>query len=75
MGLDTEVPLAQRDERRDALNAIGVEVMELQVVLIEKPPEKPMGGDSQSPSMEPGEGHHIAIRGMRDVVAVRDDPL
>jgi hypothetical protein len=61
MRLDPQEPLAQHDEGRDLLDPVGVEVLQLYLVVVEKPTEEWMRGHPESALMEVREGNNIAI--------------
>ena len=44
--LDPQVPLAHRDEGRDVLDPVGVEVLQLNLVVVQQPQEERMRGIS-----------------------------
>jgi len=46
MEFDLEVPLAEGDERRQLLNPIGIQVLELELEMVKEPPDEPMGRGS-----------------------------
>jgi hypothetical protein len=44
MGADTQVSLAQRDKSGQMLNPIGIQMLQHDLIVIEKSVEKPVGG-------------------------------
>ena len=63
MEFDLEVPLVEGDERRQLLNPIGIQVLELELEMVKEPPDEPMGGGSQPALVERRERDNEARRG------------
>jgi hypothetical protein len=61
MGADAEVPLAHRFECSHLLDAVRVEVLELQPIREQHPTDEPAGGDREAAFMEGHERHHIPL--------------
>jgi hypothetical protein len=54
-------PLTQLDEGRDLLDPIQIEVLQLNLVVMEEPPEEGMRGHPKPALMEVREGDNVAI--------------
>jgi hypothetical protein len=52
LGTDPQVSLTQRLEHHHLLNAVRVEVLELEPVLVEDSPDEPPGGDGEAALVE-----------------------
>jgi hypothetical protein len=52
VGTDIEVPLAHRLERSHLLDAVRVEVLELQPILKQHPADESTGGDGEAALVE-----------------------
>jgi hypothetical protein len=63
MGTGAEIPLAHRLERNHLLDAIWIEVLELQPILEQHPADEPTGGDGEVALVEGHERHHIPLGG------------
>jgi len=68
-------PLAQGDERRNVLDPIRSEVLQLHIVVIQQPPKELVGGGGKSPLMKVGEGHNLAIEWRQCVLIVGQPTL
>jgi hypothetical protein len=62
-GADAEVPLAHRFERSHLLDAIRVEVLELQPIREQHPTNEPAGGHGEAALVEGHEQYHIPLGG------------
>ena len=60
MGLDTQISLAQRDEVHDVLDPIGIQVLQLDLVMVQQPSEERVGRNHESVLVEGREGHDVA---------------
>ena len=61
VGTDPQKYLTQGDERRHVLDSVGIEVLQLDLVVVQQPPKKSVGGGHEPTLMEVGERHHIAV--------------
>jgi hypothetical protein len=43
VGLNPQIPLAQRDKGHDVLNPVGVQVLQLDLVIMQQSPEESVG--------------------------------
>jgi hypothetical protein len=66
MGIDSQVPLAHRLERRHLLDVVRVEVLQLKPVLEEDSADEPPDGDREAALMESHERHNEPFGGARD---------
>ena len=58
---DPQESLTQGDEGRHVLDSIGIEVLQLDLVVVQQPPKKFVGGGREPTLMKVGERNHIAI--------------
>ena len=65
MRTDPQEPFTQHDESRHVLDPIGVEVLQLDLVVVQQPLEKSVGGGHEPTLMEVSERYHIAVRPRR----------
>ena len=75
MGTNPQEPLAQGDEIRDMLDPIGIKMLQLHLVVIQQPPKKHMGRDSESLLMEESKRHDIPLRRRWLVLITGQQPL
>ena len=75
VGLDSQVPLAQRDEGHDVLDPIWVQVLQLDLVVLQHPPKEQVRGDRESVLVEGHERYDVAIEQRRHVLMTRHEPL
>ncbi|KAK8448167.1 hypothetical protein SEVIR_8G238775v4 [Setaria viridis] len=75
VGLNPQESLTQRDECRDVLDPIGVEVLELEPVVVKKPAEEAAWRGGESPLVEVGEGDDVAGGRRRNLLRPRQQPL
>jgi hypothetical protein len=61
MRLDPQQSLAQCNEGRDLLDPIRIEVLQLYLVVVEKPAEEGMRGHPESALVEVREGNDVAV--------------
>lgn len=61
MGLDPQVSLTEGDEGRDVLDPIRIEVLQLHLVMIEKPPEEAVARRGQPTLVKPHKGDDIPV--------------
>ena len=61
VGADPQESLAQHDERRHVLDPSGIEMLQLDLVAVQQPPKKFVGGGREPTLMEVGERHHVAV--------------
>jgi hypothetical protein len=56
-----QVPLAHRLERRHLLDVVWVEVLQLEAILEEDPPDEPPDGDGEAAFLEGHERDHVPL--------------
>ena len=61
VGTDPQESLTQGNERRHVLDSIGIEVLQLNLVVVQQPPKKFVSRGSKPPLMEVHEQDNIAI--------------
>jgi len=54
-------PLAQRDEGRDVLNHVGIQMLQLKLVVVQQPLEESVGRSREPTLVEGDEGDDVAI--------------
>jgi hypothetical protein len=59
MGLDPQITFTQHDEDGDVLNPIGIQVMQLDLVVMEEQEEETMRRHCETTLMEVHERHHV----------------
>ena len=64
-GRDTEEALTQGDEGGDVLNPVGIQMLQLDLVVVQQPAEEVVSGHPEAPLVELEEGDNIAWRGRR----------
>jgi hypothetical protein len=57
------------------LDPVGIQMPQLDLVLIKEPEQEAMGGSYESMLMEVHERHHITIRRRREPLIAREDPF
>jgi hypothetical protein len=63
MGTDSQVPLVHRLERRDLLDAVWVEMLQLEALVEENSANEPLGGDAEAALVEGHERNHKPLGG------------
>jgi hypothetical protein len=58
---DPQVTFTKHDEGREVLNPIGIQVLQLNLIVVEEPEEEAAGRSRVPALMEVHEWHHIAI--------------
>ena len=72
--LDAEESFAESDEDGDVEESVGVEVMKLEVVEVQKPPEEGMHRHPKATLVEGGERHRLVFLGGRHERILWDPP-
>ena len=75
VGLDPQVPLAHHDEGRDMLDLIGVQVLQLDLIMMQLTLEEQVRRNCESALLEEREGDDVAVRWRRRLLAARHKPL
>ena len=75
MGLNPQIPLAQRNEGRDVLNPIGIQMLQLKPIVVQQPLEESVGRSREPTLVEGDEGDDIAVGQRWLILATRYNPL
>ena len=62
-------------ERYHVLDPVGVEMLQLDLVVVQQPSEKSMGGGSEPMLMEVRERHYKAVGWRRQILLIGQQPL
>ena len=73
--LDPPATLAQRDEYRDVIDPVRVQVLQLDPVVVQQPAEEAVRGHREPALMEVGKGDDVAVRQRRRILKLRHLPL
>ena len=75
VGLDPQVPLAHHDEGCDVLDPVGVQVLQLDLIVVQQTPEERVGRNHESVLVEGREGHDVAVGRCRGILTAGHKPL
>ena len=75
MGTNPQEPLTQGDERRNVLEPIGIEVLQLHLVVLQQPPKELLSRYGESPLVEESKGHDVSFGRRWLVLITRQLPL
>jgi hypothetical protein len=75
MGTDSQVPLTHRLERRQLLDAVRIEVLELEAILEEDSTDEPPGRDGEAALVESHERNHEPFGRVQHGLVTGDLPL
>ena len=57
------------------LDPVGVEMLQLDLVIVQQPPKKFVGGGREPTLIEVGNRHHIAVERRRQILLTEQQPL
>ena len=75
MGIDPQVPLTHRNKGRDVLDPIGVQVLQLDLIVVQQAPKERVGRNYEFVLVEGHEGDNIAVRRRWHNLRARHKPL
>ena len=75
MWFDASVPLAHHNEGSNVLDPIGVEVLQLDPVVVQQPPKERMRRDCKPTLMEGHEGDDVTVERYRHLLMAENQPL